>query len=262
MLVFKGAQLISIGTKLSETREKLDKSLKDAEKETKIRSKYLEALEANKFTLIPGDAYVKIFIREYANFLNIDPAPLIKEYEEKHENSSAGEKFAPISLDAPKKKYPIVLSLLGMALLAGVIILWQTGWLPVIREKALIDRRSGPAKTGPAAKPEEEPQNSQAEKEVKPQGSASGSSAVAPAKQKFTVQLTISGQEGSDVKVLVDGELKTNRYLGPGEVREWYAQDKIELTVSNPSVVSVKKDGVAVEGFSDAQGSVTKTFAP
>jgi len=74
-----------IGEKLRMRREQLGLSLKDVEGEIKIRSKYLEALEQEKFDQLPGKAYVKPFLKSYARFLGLDldltELPVVEENE-------------------------------------------------------------------------------------------------------------------------------------------------------------------------------------
>jgi len=63
----------TIGEILSAKRKELNLSLGQAEKETKIRSKYLEAIEKNDFTRINSSITVKGFIRNYAQYLGLPP---------------------------------------------------------------------------------------------------------------------------------------------------------------------------------------------
>lgn len=57
---------------LREVRERRGLSLADAERETKIRQKYLAALEDDNLTALPGPLYVRGFLRNYALYLGID----------------------------------------------------------------------------------------------------------------------------------------------------------------------------------------------
>jgi len=76
--------LESIGRCLREGREKGGFSLEDVERITKIRNKYLAALECGQFDALPGYAYQKAFIRTYASAIGLDPQPLLKRYELLH----------------------------------------------------------------------------------------------------------------------------------------------------------------------------------
>ncbi|HHW41124.1 MAG TPA: helix-turn-helix domain-containing protein [Syntrophomonadaceae bacterium] len=71
---------MSIGEILREAREKKGLSLSDVENETKIRTKYLAALESEDFKEIPGEAYVLGFLRNYARFLELDADQIVNSY--------------------------------------------------------------------------------------------------------------------------------------------------------------------------------------
>lgn len=68
-----------IGNTLREARLRLGLSLTDAQKATKIRARYLEALEQERFGLLPAPAYARGFLRAYAELLGVDPEPLLLE---------------------------------------------------------------------------------------------------------------------------------------------------------------------------------------
>lgn len=69
-----------IGRRLQAAREAGGITLQVAEEETKIRRKYLEALESARVVDIPGEAYLKGFLRTYGNYLGLDGAALVEEY--------------------------------------------------------------------------------------------------------------------------------------------------------------------------------------
>jgi hypothetical protein len=64
-------------------RQKID--IAEVESATKIRAKYLRALENEEFGLLPGNTFVKTFIRTYAEYLGLDAQLLIEEYRVEHE---------------------------------------------------------------------------------------------------------------------------------------------------------------------------------
>lgn len=75
-----------IGNFLRKAREKKGLTLKDIEKDTSIRAYYLEALEKEEYTSLPGEAYVKGFLRSYAEAVGLDGDDLIKRYREEQED--------------------------------------------------------------------------------------------------------------------------------------------------------------------------------
>jgi cytoskeleton protein RodZ len=66
------------GSGLRQRREALGLTLADAERATRVRSRYLEALEEGRLDqLPPGSGYRRVFLRDYALFLGLDPGPLL-----------------------------------------------------------------------------------------------------------------------------------------------------------------------------------------
>lgn len=61
----------TVGQILSEKRRLLNLSLAEVEKETKIRQKYLEAIETDQFTKIAQSVSISGFVRSYAQFLDL-----------------------------------------------------------------------------------------------------------------------------------------------------------------------------------------------
>ena len=76
-------------------------NIEDLEQSTKIRAKYLRALENEEFGLLPGPTYVKSFLRTYAEKLGLDPQLLVEEFRAKYEPPEPVE-FQPIALAAAR----------------------------------------------------------------------------------------------------------------------------------------------------------------
>ncbi|APP02608.1 helix-turn-helix domain-containing protein [Lactobacillus delbrueckii] len=70
-----------IGEQLRKAREAKGLSISDIEKATKIQSRYLEAIENNDFDKLPGDFYVRAFIRQYAQIVGLDGKELLRQYQ-------------------------------------------------------------------------------------------------------------------------------------------------------------------------------------
>ena len=72
--------MFEIGSSLREARLRKGIEINDAERDTKIRSKYLRALETESFDVLPGQAYIKSFLRSYADYLDLDGQLFVDEY--------------------------------------------------------------------------------------------------------------------------------------------------------------------------------------
>jgi len=75
-------------------RQRLD--IADVEERTKIRAKYLRALENEEWGLLPGPTFVKTFLRTYAEAVGVDPYLLVEEYRLSEERSDTPE-FQPLA---------------------------------------------------------------------------------------------------------------------------------------------------------------------
>lgn len=74
-----------IGDTLREARMRQKIDITDVETATKIRAKYLRALENEEFDLLHGGTFVRSFLRTYAQYLGLDAQRLIEEYRVHHE---------------------------------------------------------------------------------------------------------------------------------------------------------------------------------
>ena len=79
----------TIGQRLSARRQEKGVSVSEVAGATRILSKYILAMEADDFSVLSAPVYVKSFIRLYANYLEIEPAPLVEDYQREYELSSA-----------------------------------------------------------------------------------------------------------------------------------------------------------------------------
>src|SRR5262245_5491979 len=72
--------MFEIGGSLREARLKRGLTPADVQKAIRIRDRYLQALEDERWELLPGDAYVKGFLRTYADYLGLDGSLYVDEY--------------------------------------------------------------------------------------------------------------------------------------------------------------------------------------
>jgi len=72
--------VFEIGSSLREARTRQGLDINDMEMRTKIRAKYLRALEAEQFDQLPGHTYIKGFLRTYADSLGMDGQLYVDEY--------------------------------------------------------------------------------------------------------------------------------------------------------------------------------------
>jgi hypothetical protein len=73
--------MFEIGSSLREARHRRGIEIAQAEQATKVRGKYLRALEDEQFALLPSETYVKGFLRTYAEYLGLDGQLYVDEYD-------------------------------------------------------------------------------------------------------------------------------------------------------------------------------------
>src|SRR5947208_11774090 len=83
--------MAEIGPALRDARIRARIDMSEVETQTKIRAKYLRAIENEEWDLLPGPVYVKSFLRTYGDFLGLDSRRLIDEYKPTYERPSDHE---------------------------------------------------------------------------------------------------------------------------------------------------------------------------
>jgi hypothetical protein len=123
--------VFEIGNSLREARLRQGFELPRVEADTKIRAKYLRALEDERFDVLPGDTYVKGFLRTYAEYLGLDGQLYVDEYNSRF----AREEEFPVASPAARRARPrrvesnfIVVALAGIvAVTILVVVAWKFG---------------------------------------------------------------------------------------------------------------------------------------
>ncbi len=124
--------MFEIGTSLREARLRQGLDFPELEQATKIRGKYLRALEDEQFDLLPAQTYVKGFLRSYAEYLGLDGQLYVDEYNSRYVVGEEDAPFRPRRAAGPRaprvQSRVVLLTLLGIALVTAlVIVAWTRG---------------------------------------------------------------------------------------------------------------------------------------
>jgi cytoskeleton protein RodZ len=113
----------SCGETLRQARLDKGVSLTDAERETRIRRKYLEALEAEDTAALPPPVYTRGFIRAYAEYLGLDPQATVDLYQPVPRRDKAPPLRPVVPGDAIPREIPVrqALYVLGALALIGLL---------------------------------------------------------------------------------------------------------------------------------------------
>lgn len=237
------------GKILRAAREERGWTLMDAEEATKIRTRYLQALENEDYAVLPGSAYIKGFLRTYAKQLGLNPDMLVGLYKA---NSSPDEPVLHSPLP-PIKTRPvwlrpavaILMAMLAIALVVGISHLTQKP-----QETARSEYSPAPMPQAP-----KEPQQANAQT-LSPQNPSTVSGAASTPGSAPTPDNTAGGvtsdtltaklvfTEDVWMSLRVDGQPPLQQKFLAGTTKEIIANQKIEfLTVGNAGGVTITLNG-------------------
>jgi cytoskeletal protein RodZ len=126
--------VFDIGTTLRDARTRQGLDFPELEQRTKIRPKYLRALEDERFEILPAPTYIRGFLRSYAEALGLEPQPFVDEYNSRFTTDE--EDFAIQTRRVPTRRVDrtgresriAVVALLGIAIVTALVIAaWRFG---------------------------------------------------------------------------------------------------------------------------------------
>jgi len=125
--------VFEIGNSLREARVRQGLDYPQVELATKIRARYVRALEEEQFAVLPAQPYVKGFLRTYADFLGLDGQLYVDEYSSRFVVDGLDE--TPLRRVSPRvrrergiERKVVLLALAGIAVLTAlVIVAWKFG---------------------------------------------------------------------------------------------------------------------------------------
>jgi cytoskeletal protein RodZ len=142
--------MFEIGPSLREARLGRGLTPQDVQKAIRIRDRYLNALEDERWELLPGDAYAKGFLRTYADYLGLDGNLYVDEYNaqfaRQHDPAFVAEAMTPAGPARIGLLRPLVVIGTIVAAVAAVAA-WQLHGSPSTRPPPTQPRQSAPATT-------------------------------------------------------------------------------------------------------------------
>ena len=244
--------LSTIGEALRSAREAQGKSLDDAAVATRIKASYLEALEQERFGELGGSVYAKGFLRSYAGYLGIDPAPLLEAYRAQERPEPPLFEHAPKAIGGLKsgRRGP---NWLGVAIACVSIILLVSLW-GLLRPAPDPNDAQPPYVTTPA------PARSGAAGAAAKPAPGTGTRSAKAAPKDVTATLRYAG--ASWTRVIADGRVAFEGTPGPGQRRSFTASRNLELILGYPAGVRLTVNGRDL-GVADRSGNIWRhAFTP
>ena len=250
--------MFEIGNTLREARRRRGLEIGDCEAGTKIRPKYLRALEEEQFDLLPSPAYVRGFLRSYAEFLDLDGQLVIDEYEsrfavtEGFDEPRGGSAGAATHVPAGgRRRTRVSARRAGIGSRPGPEQRRRTEahllWLAiggVLTAGILVQMGIG--------NPKDEPLPVTADPAVTTGGSATPDDprlATPEQPERFQVRLTGTGTYGSYIEVRrrnASGSLAVQTILQSGQSRSFRIQNSVWVKTANPEGLKVEINGKQV----------------
>jgi cytoskeletal protein RodZ len=126
--------MFEIGSSLREARMRKGLDLAAASEATKIRARHLQALEDEQYDVLPGQTYVRGFLKTYADYLGLDGHLYVDEYSSRFWVREDGDPRRPRKVRVRRRQHGriefnmIVLTLVAIAgITALVIAAWNFG---------------------------------------------------------------------------------------------------------------------------------------
>lgn len=230
--------MAGVGQMLRLAREEKEWSLLETEEITKIRVRYIQALEEEEFGILPGATYVKGYLRTYAKQLGLNPDEIIELYSIsiKPEVAPVIEVPESIAKSRPFWVRPVVIGSMALAAIALAI-----GIRTLSQPKGTQDPAytSPPLISAPAPETTTPPPSVS---EVPEQTYSSPPDVVASTQDGLTAQLVFT--QACWLEVQIDGQAPFQGTFAAGTSKEIKGTDKIELvSIGNAGGLTVTLNG-------------------
>jgi hypothetical protein len=234
--------VFEIGTSLREARLRQGIELPRVEADTKVRAKYLRALEEERFDVLPAETYVKGFLRTYAEYLGLDGQLYVDEFNSRFARSEDPLVAAPSTPPRPRPRPVesnfVIVALAGIvAVTILVVVAWRVGNDDTTSPGSLIGTQplgegTATSETTPPPAPPPPPP---------------------AASQQRLAKLALSAQAGDCwVRVRagsVNGRLLYAGTIEQGQTQRFVRWKRLWLELGAPSNLSVRLNGRQVRDF-------------
>ena len=264
----------TVGQYLRKEREKRNVSLDAVAKVTRITKENLEALEKDDFQVISAPVFVRGFLRNYANFLGLDPKEVIARYDSQTDLLPVPQDKEPPP-PPPREEKPIFKILLFLSfLLVGVVF----SFYYYQKTSGPTSSLSPPAGVTPAPDAGIQPSTSKAtptkgktatraiqpEKGKKPpdkmQAAKTPLPDIDPTKEKRHVLRAVA-MEKTWLRIIADDQQVSDVLLQPRETSTWTARQKFAITLGNAGGVELFFNGTSQGRLGDS-GAVLHLVLP
>ncbi|MEW6447309.1 MAG: RodZ domain-containing protein [Bacillota bacterium] len=255
---------MGIGERLAQARQTKGISIEKAEEVTKIRAKFLRALEDEEFGLLPGRVYAKAFLRSYARYLGLDDAELAREFDRLYAEKPGPEKNQRRFKERRGFNWGRYLNFFVAAAVIGLLVAFNAVYGKVFNNQVENRPVLQEETTRPAAKPRPSKPPAAVHENTRPSGEADQADSRMGENVQQDQGLNVKLNVTSDrcwMRVIADGTVAFEGELRAGEERSFQAQNAIKLRLGNAGVVEVSCNGQSFGYLGGVGQVVTKEFS-
>jgi cytoskeletal protein RodZ len=247
--------VLEIGSTLREARLRRGFALADVETKTRIRIKYLQALEDERFDLLPGSAYTRAFVRGYADCLGLEADCFLEELDARCPLSE--EPILPEVTALERRPFrlshSVVVALVSVAAVGLLVLAWQFGPNDRSAQPPLTALEPAPVQARPEPASARATTRSERPEKASPEGA-----------RRETPRLVILATRGACwLSVRVGsraGEVLYEGLLEEGQTLR-FKKRKLWIRLGAPQNLMVRLNGNAVSGLPKETANVAVSAA-
>ena len=241
-------------------------SLEEVSAATRISTRFLEAIESDRWDSLPGGVFNRGFIRSVARYLGLDEDSMVAEYalETRGRVDAGVVPDAPMAM--PRNWKPAIVAVIALlVILAGAAFAYRYGGKIAARLRGTPTGAAAPLASDPSGDASRSTNNTAAAvgsavpagiavQNPKP-SDAIGTAATDP------LELTLQTSKLVDVTIVADGTTIFSGSIDAGDKRQFEAHEVLAVTSSDSSAIILELDGrpVAAFGQTGLPGSVRLT---
>jgi len=235
----------SLGHYLKKEREKKNISLRDVSRNTRVREHLLEAMEADRYDLLPSPTFVKGFLQSYAKYVGLDPNEVVLRFQNVMKGPPKEEPSPPPEEEVSQKTKPFWIT--GGAVLGGILLILLLIYLTSQGPSPPPGAPTSPepeTKEGPVPTPSAPPLSPAPDQEGKP------------------VSLQLKAAERTWIRFQIDDQAEKEAMLQPGEILNLRDTKRVHLLVGNAGGLDLTVNGRRLDRFGESREVVTLIFTP
>lgn len=251
----KSADLTAVGIWLKTEREKRNESLDSVSSITRIGRPYLEAIEEGDLSKLPGQAYIRGFIKLYAAHLGLSADDALQRLEHRELNQPVPAEDIPAakSPDRPALAAPRPWLRYGVMAMTAIsvavyVLFFSTPDRKTAPPKNADSTVAAPAKEQVTAPPTgNNPAAPVAQPADKPSSEKAGNAPL----QEGPV-LRLKAVRDAKMHITIDSAVSQEYNLIAGDIVEWKADKSFQIDLDNAAAVEAELDGKQLPSFGDA----------